>query len=297
MDTLGELARFFSFSPKRQNLLGDKVREFCPRSKREKLLDICVMRWIDCIDAIEGFLDLAEPILDTLETIANNHSGNWNSDSKLKTNGLYHTIATFQFIFAATLLGEALSLLRGLTTKLQSKGIDIMTAYQDVQIVAGAVKEMRKNVEDTHKQIYSKAVDRATNFSLSVGTPRICGRQKNRANAPAATSEAYYKNNVTIPFLDHLSQELESRFGDDQQGVVQGWAAMPEMMKKLPDWKTSFRLFCKIYEEVLPNYQTLEAELRLWDEKWNQTVPRGEPLPATVAATLSECDPIMYSNI
>ncbi|KAG7174504.1 52 kDa repressor of the inhibitor of the protein kinase-like 7 [Homarus americanus] len=106
MDTLWKLARFFSFSPKCKNLLGNKVREFCPRSKREKLLDICVTRWIGSIDANEGFLDLAEPVLDTLETIANNHSGIWNSDSTAKANGLYHTIVTFQFIFAATFLGE-----------------------------------------------------------------------------------------------------------------------------------------------------------------------------------------------
>ncbi|KAG7170066.1 52 kDa repressor of the inhibitor of the protein kinase-like [Homarus americanus] len=119
MDTLGEFARFFNFSPPCQSLLGDKVQESCPRSKREKLLDICVTRWIGHrqVDAIEGFLDLAEPVLDTLETIANNHTGILNSDSKAKANGLYHTIATFQFIFAATLLREVMSLLRGLTTK------------------------------------------------------------------------------------------------------------------------------------------------------------------------------------
>ena len=44
--------------------------------------------------------------------------------------------------------------------------------------------------------------------------PRTVQRQKHRANVPAESTEEYFKRNITIPFLDFLVLEMETRFSE-----------------------------------------------------------------------------------
>ncbi|RMX52153.1 hypothetical protein pdam_00022167 [Pocillopora damicornis] len=49
-------ARSFEYSPKKEALLVQKLKDVCPESRRHKLLDVCRTRWIQCIDGLEVFL-------------------------------------------------------------------------------------------------------------------------------------------------------------------------------------------------------------------------------------------------
>lgn len=42
--------------------------------------------------------------------------------------------------------------------------------------------------------------------------PRRSFRQTNRANTQSDTAEGYFKKVISIPFLDHLPQEMETKF-------------------------------------------------------------------------------------
>ena len=57
-----------------------------------------------------------------------------------------------------------------------------------------------------------------------MGKPRTVGRQKQRDNAPAETTEMHYKRNLIIPVLDHLLVEMESRFFSGQDTAVLGYS-------------------------------------------------------------------------
>ena len=48
---------------------------------------------------------------------------------------------------------------------------------------------------------------------------RIAGRQTNRANSviQGGTTEDYYRMNVAVPFIDHLLQELLTRFEQENR--------------------------------------------------------------------------------
>ena len=54
----------------------------------------------------------------------------------------------------------------------------------------------------------------AGHHSAETGTRQV---QRNRANTPAETVEDYYRRNLTIPFVDHMINELEVRFGSGEQ--------------------------------------------------------------------------------
>jgi hypothetical protein len=53
----------------------------------------------------------------------------------------------------------------------------------------------------------------ANELNISVSTLRIASRQVHVSNAPADSSESYYSRNIMIPFLDHITSELEAKFG------------------------------------------------------------------------------------
>ena len=42
--------------------------------------------------------------------------------------------------------------------------------------------------------------------------PRKCARQMQRNDVPATTPSEYYKRAVSMPMLDHLESEINSRF-------------------------------------------------------------------------------------
>ena len=298
MDTIGELSRFFSFSPKRQQLLKTKINELNPNSNKQKLQDICVTRWLGRIDAIESFLELMEPVLETLDTIRQNNK-DWNRETVTKASGFLTAIEDFQFLFAASLLGETLGLLRGLTAKLQTKELDLRGAYKDVTVVRDAVVAMRENVNETHKQVMrkAKALAEPLHVPVELEAPRVCGRQKHRANAPSRSAEDHFRMNMTIPFLDHFSQELQSRFYDGQQEVIQGWSVIPQVAVTLANWREPFKEFCERYEVLFPNVAAMDAELCLWGQFCRHLAEGDEPLPTTAKETLQVCDSIMYPNI
>ena len=52
-----------------------------------------------------------------------------------------------------------------------------------------------------------------------ISVPRIAGKLIYRANSTTdgATPEGYYRVNVAVPFLDHLHQEMSSRFDHENR--------------------------------------------------------------------------------
>ena len=55
---LGEIARFFNFSAKRQHLLEKAIEACDSTTKAKKLKDACRTRWVQRIDSYAVFLDL-----------------------------------------------------------------------------------------------------------------------------------------------------------------------------------------------------------------------------------------------
>ena len=58
---------------------------------------------------------------------------------------------------------------------------------------------------------FNKAVEMAARIEVTPCVPRSVGHQTQRNNVPASNPEEYFKRAITIPFLDHIMQELNSR--------------------------------------------------------------------------------------
>ena len=127
--------------------------------------------------------------------------------------------------------------------------------------------------------------------------PKTCQVQRNRANTPAESMEDHYRRNLTIPFVDHLISELEIRFGSgDQETAMQCLFAVPSILLTSKEtWMTSFGQFSMFYRDSLHSPISIDAEMTLWERKWERQDPN--TVPTTALANLKSIDQTMYPNI
>ena len=165
------------------------MKDVWPESCRHKLLDVCKARWIQ-----------------RLGTIKTNAEKSWNADSTKKAVSHYHAIANLEFIVTLTVCKAVLAFVKGLTVKMQDSCNDILGVFSDI-------KDVRLKIEEKHAKWFQEACQISEKLDITVQKPRTCQVQRNRANTPAETVEDYDRRNLTMPFLDHLINELEVRFG------------------------------------------------------------------------------------
>ena len=104
---------------------------------------------------------------------------------------------------------------KGLTVSLQSRSMDICTAYREANTVRTVLTEIRDNIDQHHKAWYETAVELSEKIHGSAPSiPRRCSRQTQRANVPAETPEEFYRRSLTVSFIDHMISHIDTRFSN-----------------------------------------------------------------------------------
>ena len=126
----------------------------------------------------------------------------------------------------------------------------------------------------------------AEELNILIATPRITARQIHRSNIPADSPEAYYRRNLVIPFLDHITTELTQRFGPVQQTKVKLLGLIPSIAATYSP--ASVTEVGELYKADLPSPHLLSTEFRRWKTKYSSA-----PLdnrPNTLEGALQSCD-------
>ena len=121
--TIGEIARFFHFSPKCQRFLEKAIMLINPSSGATKLKDACRTRWMERIDSYAIFLQLLPSLHAALLGIVSPNEDlgtewNWDADTLTKASGFLYQLESSAFLICFKILLEVLSCLKGLTIKL-----------------------------------------------------------------------------------------------------------------------------------------------------------------------------------
>ena len=218
----GEIARFFSFSAKRQRLLDVAIDSCDSTSKAKKLKDACRTRWVQRIDSYAVFLELLPALHTCFEAMVHpvSHAElgtnwSWDGETITKANGFLFQLQSSTFLVAFQVLIQVLHILRELTMKLQMQAIDVVYAYKMVSSVVSTLKALRRDSPAEFKKIFTEATKlgqqlHGEKFVLS--KPRLAGRQTHRSNPPSSTAEDYYRITLYDEFLSHVIAELEDRF-------------------------------------------------------------------------------------
>ncbi len=228
MEIADKTARFFSNSPKRQLSLESWIHEtLLEEEKRKKLKQMCRTRWIERHEAFEVFIDLFLPIVCSLEDIS--CGSGWNRESRSDAQSLLLALSQFQFIVTLKVTQSVLAYTRALSVKLQGRYSDIVRAYREVDNVKSTVRDLRSNVDTFHARVYDEAKKLAEVVHVDESIPRLASRQQHRSNVSADNYPQYYCRNLTIPLLDHLITQLNTRF-DKTDSVVEFMQLLPSVI-------------------------------------------------------------------
>ena len=218
MDNADSISRFFSNSPKRQLVFEKWVTELYEGEKRQKLKSLCKTRWVERHEAFEVFVDLFVPLVCCLEQIKD--SRDFNRDSRADAQSFFLSLCHFPFIAILVIATELLGYTKALSVKLQGRYVDVVRANRVVSLVKSALQRNREAVDLFHNRVYKKAIQIATMVNVEESAPRTTGRQTHRSNVPASCPSEYYCRLITIPMVDHLISEMNSRFNSQTSTII-----------------------------------------------------------------------------
>ena len=295
--TLTEAAIFFNYSAKRQRFLERIIAHESPEQKKVKLKDLCRTRWIQRHEAYETFYELYPYIVKVLEAIVYGNTedvggGNWSWDSETKTkaNGLLHTLCSFEFVIAMMCVLKILCIIRPLSIKLQRKTNDIVLAYSMIKDVTDSLQEVRDGADDHFNDFYQESIKLGEQFGVQPQVPRIASRQSHRSNTPYTGPEDYYRRTVFLPFLDHIIQEMSTRFGPTQEKASKLFSLVPSEAIK---FDADISNLVELYEDDLPSPHLTNFEYARWQRKWKGT----QQVPENLGEALQQCDADTFPNL
>ena len=182
-------------------------------------------------ECYETFYELYEYVCIILEAIVDQESHphvysslsfTWDRETKTKAQGLLANLKTFGFIFTFLITKNSRGTLKPIAAKLQKKDQDVFEAYSMIDDAIKAVSRVRSNIEEECHGWFEDASRLTDKIGATVSVLKITGRQEHRNNAP----------NVAIPFIDHLLNEMSSRFSEDNRAGAEIFALVPSAMVK-----------------------------------------------------------------
>ena len=248
--------------------------------------------WMARINGLSIFRELYLAILAALEAVRTDKSNEY--DTNYKAGGMMKAIKSFQFIVSLILVERFLKCTEALTLQLQSASLDAGKAREKVSLLYATISELRSDVDDVHNLYYNMAVELAEEAGVKPFKKRTTGRQTHRDNVPADSTAEYFKRALTIPFLDQLVGQIQSRFSEGNLDIFDATYALPCYVISEPKWAEYFSRFLEKYHDDLPSPDFLEMELRMWKIFCvNSTVA----LPDSIQELLSFVDVLSFPNI
>ena len=305
---IGEIARFFDYSAKRQRLLDTCMEKVVPEAKAKKLKDACRTRWVERVDSYVVFLDLLLAVHHTLSAMVNpsefpelGTNWAWDGETITKANGFLYQIQSSSFLICFRILLEVMCCLRGLTKKLQLQAIDVFYAYKQVNSVVITLKGMRDNSDREFHKIFEEATKlgrtlHGEDYLLSL--PRITGRQFHRSNPSVSSPEDYYRITLYNEFLSQVITEIEKRFVDNPMHGIGIFNLLPSECCKhnvTDDIPLDLAQAVEFYHSDLPQPSAFPMEYRTWVRNWKQSDPN--QVPCKLIDVLESCDVNSSPNI
>ena len=231
MDSVTKISNFFNSSPKRHQLLERMVKKYIPGCKRTKLLDVCRTRWVLRIDGLERFMEMYTAITEAMFEIRDNLDGNWDN-SAADAYALSSLLTSFDFISTLVVVRMCLGYIRSATIQLQGAHIDIIRGLQEISMMKTSLQNTRNSIDEYHDAWFQEAVNISNKVGATISFPRRCERQVYRGNIPADDVSTYIKRNLSVPFLDHLLQELSTRFSETNCNAYKALSVVPSVMMR-----------------------------------------------------------------
>ena len=91
--------------------------------------------------------------------------------------------------------------------------MDLLKAHSEISSLKKDLQDLRSNIDREHHKLYQEAVELAATIGLDPCKPRIIPVQAHRNNNPSDSIEGHYRVNLSVVFLDHALNQLETTIG------------------------------------------------------------------------------------
>lgn len=274
MGTIAKICNFFK-SPKRQNILKEKIEKSNNETKKQKLKQLCATRWIERHDSVLTFLELQEATLDALTDIQS-----WrDKDVSAEAYALIKSIQSTEFQVALKITAKVFAISLPLSKFLQSTNIDLMAAMSFARSIKNDLSSLRENAEIEFHSIFTEIESVCADLDIEVTVPRTSARQTHRSNVPFQTPEEFYRRSIFVPFLDSFMLHIEERLLKHEKILSSFEVLLPRISK--PEFNSEdekmLRNLYSVYEELL---DTVSFEIVLGETKmWYRCLSEIENLP------------------
>ncbi len=156
------------------------------------------------------------------------------------------------------------------------------------------------SIPNTHTQWFRCVEKMCQAVNTQPKLPRITGCQQHRSNHPASSPSEYYRLSISIPLLDHLLLEIDTRFSKHQQTAIQGLSLVPSILVKSTTEEIAVKLteLVNMYSEDLPHPASVESESQCWQMKWKQELDtHGQACLPTTASQAMRHATSLFPNI
>lgn len=233
---------FYDVSPKRQRFFEHVFRHHGLEPKRKKLLGLCKTRWIERHTCYDVFYGMYTAVVECLQSIVNpgidkntQDEWSWDAQTKITAQGLLATMMSYHYLVTFICVRAVLQTVKPLSSKLQKHDLNIYEARTLITDRVERVKEMREGVDAEFETWYEDCKRIVDELQIEEKVPRTCGRQTQRTDIGSSTPQQYYKGTVAVPFLDHLSTELNDRLNKDDSVAYAFGCVVPKQMVTLSD--------------------------------------------------------------
>ena len=289
VDVIGELSRFFKYSPKRQQCLSSVILKHATEAKKLKLKDAAQTRWIQRHEAYETFLELypyLRQVLEEMSTVVG-----YDRETSTKSYGFLRSITSSAFLVAVTFICEVMAVIKPVTVKLQKRSIDIVTALAMVADLKQELTEMR--TEHRFSQCFQAAKSLASVAGTEITKPRIASHQQQRHNHDMPNVEDYFRVSLYNTFMDQVLQELDQRFlATSNRHVLSSLVPKCLIQKSVEELNEVLLELIDFYYGDIPFPSTLFSEVARWRKSWLDA----SDVPENAVSVLVRCDRDIFPN-
>ena len=86
-----------------------------------------------------------------------------------------------------------------------------------IEAVLAELKEVRDQMDTTFAAWFEECVKLCAAVDVEPAVQRTVARQRHRCNVPHSRPEEYYRRAICVPLLDHIIEQMATRFGPTRQ--------------------------------------------------------------------------------
>lgn len=276
LDITEDLLMFFDESPCLEEQLAQAVDGLLnvPREALEEFPETFCSKWEKREDFFDILVDTLDGVLTCLDAVSSSAIG----AKSVHAQVLSAALRNMDFIVTLVILRNACAPLRNCSTVFRcGNPADILCELEKIPSVMETLEKMLENVNTVHSAWFEQAFQLATKIAPE---QVYFSGEVNNYDSP----EIYYRENLSIPLLQNLIDEMKYCFSDSHLKALSVLSLLPACNPQ-PVLSESTEKPFSFFLTDLPELESAEQEFNTWASVWREKYQDVAP-PTSVTEAL-----------